>query len=459
MNFGKNILKYRDDILKDLKTLLEIESVSSEGSENCEKALEFVLKRAEELGLKTKNIMNKAGHIELGNSGTLCGVLTHLDVVPAGKSWSVEPFTLTKQNGRLYGRGVADDKGASIVNLYCMKALLDSGVKGANTLRCIFGTDEEIGMSDMETYFDNEPMPEISFTPDSDYGICFAEKGILQLKISMDRNNGTTLSAVKAGNAVNAVPDEAKALLYFSDAQTNNLKKNCKKYKGNFNFIDTIDGLVIESFGKAAHACEPQKGINAAAALLELLNGELESEEVGSLCGFIGYALRDETDGTSLGLKMRDYVSGDLTCNLGKIRLNDNKSYLTLDIRYPVTMNGEKILKQVEKSAAINDLNVEVIHHAAPLFLPKDSAAVEVLSQAYEDITGEKPELYSTGGGTYARMLGGKGVAFGPAFKDDTVNMHNANESIDEKKFFKHAQICLQAMYKMYTENFQEIDK
>ena len=455
MNFGKTILKYKDDILSDLKTLMEIESVSSENSENCVKALEFILKRAEELGLVTKNIKNKAGHVQLGNSGILCGALTHLDVVPAGKNWSVEPFTLTRQNGRLYGRGIDDDKGASIVNLYCLKALLDSGIEGKNTLRCIYGTDEEVGMTDMETYFGSEPLPEISFTPDSDYGICFAEKGILQLKISMDRNNGIILSAMKAGNAVNAVPDEAKALLYFSEADTNNLKKNSKKYKGNFNFVDTIDGLVIESFGKAAHACEPEKGFNAATALTTLLNGELSADEVGSLCGFIGYALRDETDGTSLGLKMRDFVSGDLSCNLGKIHLNDSKAYLTLDIRYPVTMNAEKILKQVKKSASISGLKVEVIHHAPPLYLPKESPTITLLSQAYQDIMGEKPELYSTGGGTYARMLGGKGAAFGPAFKDDNVNMHNADESVDEDKFFKHAQICLQAMYKMYTGDFQ----
>ena len=65
---------------------------------------------------------------------------------------------------------------------------------------------------------------------------------------------------------------------------------------------------------------------------------------------------------------------------------------------------------------------------------------------------GENPELYVTGGGTYARMLGGKGVAFGPAFIDDNVNMHNADESVDKEKFFKHAEICLQAFYKLYTE-------
>ena len=45
----------------------------------------------------------------------------------------------------------------------------------------------------------------------------------------------------------------------------------------------------------------------------------------------------------------------------------------------------------------------------------------------------------------------GKGVAFGPVFKDEVSNIHNAKECIDVEKFFKHAQICLEAMYKMYT--------
>ena len=457
MNFGNNILKYKDDILRDLKTLLEIRSVSSESEENCVKALEFVLTRAEELGLVSKNIDNKAGHAELGNGGKLCGALTHLDVVPAGKNWTVEPFTLTQKDGRLFGRGVDDDKGASIIDLYCLKALKDSGVEGKNTLRAIFGTDEEIGMTDMEAYFESEPLPDLSFTPDSDYGICFAEKGILQVKVYTDRKDGTVLSAIRAGDAVNAVPDEAKALLYVSDSETNILKRNSKKYNGKFNFIDTIDGLVVESFGKASHACEPEKGFNAATALAEFINGEFGSEEVGSLCEFIGYAIRTETDGTSLGLKMRDFVSGDLSCNLGKIRLNDNSSYLTLDIRYPVTMTVKNILRRIEKSAAMSGLKVEVLHHAEPLYLPKDSRTSSLLSGAYESIVGEKPELYSTGGGTYARMLGGKGVAFGPAFKDDNVNMHNADESIDEEKFFLHAQICLEAMYRMYTEDLSDI--
>ena len=50
-----------------------------------------------------------------------------------------------------------------------------------------------------------------------------------------------------------------------------------------------------------------------------------------------------------------------------------------------------------------------------------------------------------------ARMLGGRGVAFGPVFEDDDSRIHNSDESLDEEKFFKHFRICLEAMYKMMT--------
>ena len=66
-------------------------------------------------------------------------------------------------------------------------------------------------------------------------------------------------------------------------------------------------------------------------------------------------------------------------------------------------------------------------------------------------LTGEEVDIYSTGGGTYARKLGGRGVAFGPNFKGDDIRMHNADESVDYNNFFKHAQICLEAIYRLYT--------
>ena len=59
--------------------------------------MNFILKRAEDFGLTGERTTDKSGHITLGDSGKLCGVLTHLDVVPAGNSWSVPPYALTEK--------------------------------------------------------------------------------------------------------------------------------------------------------------------------------------------------------------------------------------------------------------------------------------------------------------------------------------------------------------------------
>lgn len=455
MSFGKNILKYKDEMLKDLNTLISFQSISGEHRDECEKALNFMLEKAEEFGLETKNIENIAGHAQLGEGGELCGVLTHLDVVPAGNNWDTIPFELTRKDGRLYGRGVADDKGSALVALYCLRALKEAGVTGKNTLRAIFGTDEEKGMKDMDVYFSNEKMPSYSFTPDSEYGICRSEKGILQVEIYADTHTGTTLNEFHAGKAVNIVPDTAYAMVDCSENDDHQLVRFADAMENRFEFHYTIDGLMIISHGKASHACEPKKGVNAAMSLVELLASNFNYEQLGSICSFLNSCIGLENNGNSLGIKMRDSVSGELTVNVGTIHIGDTYATATIDVRYPVTMDGNAILYRIKKRAKNENLNVKVLSHLKPLNIDEDAPIISLLSASYKEVMGVEPDLYSTGGGTYARMLDNKGVAFGPLFKDDYSNMHNANESLDEEKFMKHAEICLEAMYRMFTGNFE----
>ena len=451
MLFGDKILAYKDELLSDLAYLLGIESIDGERDDECERALAFILKRAQDFGLSCDMVTDKSVHVELGEGGRLCGVLAHVDVVPAGNNWSVIPYALTERDGRLYGRGVADDKGAALINLYCLRALKENGAAGKNTLRAIFGSAEETGMRDMQGYFEKMPLPDMAFTPDSDYGICFAEKGILHLRVSTPTNEAKVLSQFHAGKAINAVPDLAYVMLDSSGYDEQLLMRLADASSGNFEFNYTIDGLMIISRGKAAHACEPQKGKNAAALLIDLITHAYDVHEIGALCSFIDYALNCETNGRSLGLKMSDGVSGELTVNLGMVHIEGAKAEAYFDIRYPVTVYGERVLSQFKAVAEYSGLKVEVLHHDKPLFLEKDSPLIRELSAAYESVTGEKPTLYATGGGTYARKLGGRGVAFGPHFSGDPIHMHDADESVDRENFFKHAQICLEAMYRLYT--------
>ena len=128
MSFGEKILDYKEEIITDLAELIAIQSITGI-QEGCKEALDWMMKKAISFGLKADSIDNEACHVELGEGGKLCGILAHLDVVPEGNNWDSLPFELSiGDNGYMYGRGVADDKGAALINLYCLRALKENGV-------------------------------------------------------------------------------------------------------------------------------------------------------------------------------------------------------------------------------------------------------------------------------------------------------------------------------------------
>ena len=47
----------------------------------------------------------------VGSGGKRLFLPGHLDVVPAGDGWTTDPFGPVVRDGRMYGRGVSDDKG------------------------------------------------------------------------------------------------------------------------------------------------------------------------------------------------------------------------------------------------------------------------------------------------------------------------------------------------------------
>lgn len=455
MSFGQKILKYRDEIIKDLRELIQIRSCTRDaqpGSFAGEEALDWILKKASSMGLATARVGNAAGHAEYGEGEELAAVLTHVDVVPAGDGWDSDPFVLTEKDGILFGRGVADDKGAAIIALYCLKVLQEEKVVPVRKLRTIFGAGEESGMNDMAEYFREEKLPDLAFTPDSNYGICNREKGILQVELSLEQHDGTTLTEFHAGGAINTVPDKAYVLLNCTENEDHQLQRLADAKIGEYEFRYTIDGLMIISKGAAAHAAEADRGFNAATHLIRLLSSNFGHKVLGKICAFIDATIGLEIHGASMGIKKHDKESGELTINVGTVDIGDKGATAKLDIRYPVTADGEEIFATIRKRAENEGIFAKIISHQRPLFLQEEQMPIPLLKQAYREITGKEPELYATGGGTYARTLLGKGVAFGPIFKGEEARLHNTNENIKEELLFLHAQICLEAMYRMLTE-------
>lgn len=52
------------------------------------KALDYVMKLCETLGIRTVNLGGKVAWAEIGQGEEIVGVLGHLDTVPAGSGWA-----------------------------------------------------------------------------------------------------------------------------------------------------------------------------------------------------------------------------------------------------------------------------------------------------------------------------------------------------------------------------------
>lgn len=458
MIFGTEILKYREAILKDLADLVSVPSVRGEAREGMPfgpepaRALCMILDKAEKMGLAVKNVENYAGHAEYGSGDDLAAVVAHVDVVPAGEGWDTDPFVLTRKGNLYFGRGTADDKGAAVVALYCLKAMKDAGISGNRRLRVIFGAGEETGMEDLEYYFRKEEMPSMGFTPDSEYGICNREKGILRLDLLSGKKEEGIVKEFQSGIVYNAVPDRAEAVLDGSAKTADALRKAAETAEGGFAFEPVPEGIRVISKGKASHAMQPQEGFNAAAALIRLLSAALSNEELGGFLSFLDQSVGFHYDGSGIGVRQSDEESGPLTLNLGILRVKDGSAKAGIDIRYPVTADGGKIFGEIRRRAEQAGFSAELLEDSKPLYLPGDSPLISILRDSYAGIVGKPAELYATGGGTYARAMKGNAVAFGPFFPDEPDRrLHNTNESIDIDRFMVHAQICLEAMYRIFT--------
>ncbi len=445
------VLSLKDDLFKAASEIIKFKSVENpkEGDApfgiGVKEALEYALKVGGEYGLATKNVDNYAGHVEYGKSGKLFGILGHLDVVPEGDGWNVDPYGGIIRDGYLWGRGAIDDKGPTMAALFALIAVKKFGVEPKSRVRIIFGTNEETGWKGLDYYFKHEEMPEWGVTPDADFPIINCEKGIVNFEISSKRGKSSVVS-IRGGEASNMVAAHAKAVVKTEDKDlikriNDFAPKNGAKIEANYNNGE----LTVETFGKSAHGSKPEEGVNAIATLLDfLVHADLADESIKIINEKIGY----EPDGKSLGIAGSDEASGKLTLNLGTIQADEESLRIVINIRYPIFFNVDMIETQIK--TALKGMKVEKQHNQKPLYVSPDSDLIKLLSEVYEDVTKEKAFLISIGGGTYARAIP-NAVAFGPLFPGRESLEHQPNERIRLDDLLMVSRIYAQLIYRILS--------
>jgi succinyl-diaminopimelate desuccinylase len=454
---------YLDEMVSTLQEVIRIPSKKGEPlagmpfGEGPFRALEYMLAKGRELGFETVNVDGYAGHVEYGEGNEIIAVLGHLDVVPEGEGWTYPPYGGVIQNENVYGRGACDNKGACVASLYCLKALKDSGIMPNRRIRIIFGTDEETGMEDMTYYFKKQPLPTFGFSPDISYPIYHAEKGIMHILAEYVGDMKPVIE-LSSGDAYNTIPGEAFCILDskgISEEERNQLKIAIGRLpdvgcRGEME--DSESGLSIRIYGRKGHGGTPKSGVNSAQRLMNMLSDTLSIAKLNPFFHFVRNKLGLEYSGELLEIATTDDISGELTVNVGIVNVQPGSALLCLDIRYPVTVDGQPIGASISKQMDDAGLNVTYYHDSAPNYVPAENVWLKRLQAAYEEITGEPAELRAMSGGTYARALQGRGVAYGGNFGGG--GGHNADEFYPIVDLAKQGRICLFTLYKLACDDY-----
>ena len=406
-----------NEMIEALQKLVSFQSIAKDegpeypyGKEVCG-AKEYVLELAKSFGMRAEDVPGKYAYIEIGEGPRLIGILSHLDVVPAGDGWTQDPFGDEIVDGKIYGRGTTDDKGPTIAVLYAMKALKEKTTLSAR-IRLILGQTEENGeWRDIEAYTDAEEIPECGFTPDGDFPAIQNELGAMVFRVQMPQSG---FLQGEGGTAPNMVPARA--------------------------WVKTEFGT-YEASGKACHGCAPWLGLNGISELMEKVHqAEPENRFLRMYADLIGKTIYGE----KLGIAAED-ESGKLTLNVGLFEVQDETATLMVDIRYPAKKNPDEISGSLVRQFSSYGASCECVYHVRPLYTPSDSPVLGALLSAYREVTGDDSRPISIGGGTYAKAMPNM-VAFGPNFPGHENREHMEDEYILVEDFLKLEEIYERAL-------------
>lgn len=395
-----------------------------------------------ELGFETADMDRYIGWCEIGTGDEMVAVLGHLDVVPEGEGWHHPPYAAEIEGGRLYGRGSIDDKGPVVASLFALKAIRDLGIPLNRRVRLLFGLNEETNDRDVLYYkAHGGEIPVLGFTPDGEYPLINGEKGILNgtYTRTLHQTGDYILTRFEGGEASNISPA-------YAVAEVKCPAEAASKIAAEKVTVTPIDGGIrVEAEGVAVHGSTPELGENAIGRLAMALAQLPFTGETGECLAFVSERLGMETHGESLGLAMRDGISGDLTMNVGVASFKNEALSLTFSVRYPVTLPYELVYPRLKRGFTLGGFTETEMTHAAALYIPKDSELIRRLLGVYEAETGEKAEPKCIGGGTYAKSMPNI-VAFGPIFPGDEVREHKPDEYMETRRVIQNAEIIASAM-------------
>ena len=225
--FEEFLAAHADERLESYKELVRIPSISAlpEHAPDCRRAAEWIAADLERIGME---------HVEVGETGgspvvyadwlhadgaPTVLVYCHYDVQPVDplELWTSPPFEPVVEGRRIFGRGVADDKGQLHLHVRAIEALLATRGRLAVNLRIVFEGEEESSSVHLDAWLaanrerlaaDFALISDTAFFEGNVPAITIALRGMLYAQIDV---TGTAVD-LHSGSYGGAVENPANAL-------------------------------------------------------------------------------------------------------------------------------------------------------------------------------------------------------------------------------------------------------
>jgi acetylornithine deacetylase/succinyl-diaminopimelate desuccinylase family protein len=216
----------REKVVMLTKKFVQFDTQNPPGKEK--ELAQYVEEYLRSLGLKTElldflpNRPNLFAEYKVNDKGKKFLFDGHLDTVPVGNSslWTVDPFSGTLKEGKIFGRGAADMKGSIAAFVHALETLIDSGVELNGSVHMLLTSDEEISGLGTREFLKKGYSADASIVGEpSCLEVNVAHKGVARWRL---KTLGKSTHASTPEEGVNAIYKMAKVL--------NELEKLAKSY-------------------------------------------------------------------------------------------------------------------------------------------------------------------------------------------------------------------------------------
>jgi acetylornithine deacetylase/succinyl-diaminopimelate desuccinylase-like protein len=446
----------KDAHLSDLKELVRIPSISFPGYPAAEvrKSAEAVAKLCRERGLENVEVIDFPGAhpyvyadwLHAPGKPTLL-LYAHHDVQPVGKAelWKTPPFEPTEREGRLYGRGTADDKAGVVIHTATIGSYLEAVGKLPVNVKLVIEGEEEYGSGSLPAFLEKyrkklqADAMVLTDTQNYDRGLpslTVSLRGLVSIEVEVRSLKQSVHSGMYGGPA----PDAAQALVKMLATCT-----------------DTEGRLAIPGIWDEVRPLTKDDERAMDAMPLEL--AELR-KQIGVWPSAKLMPARDGTVKPLAGMWREPSFSinaFEASARKSPANIINGSAWAKIGIRLVPDMNPERTLKLLtEHLQRVAPWGVEVsvkVESCSPSWGTRaQGRAFDCAMSAMEKGYGKKPVLMGCGGsipfvGPFAEALGGA-PALLIGVEDPYTYAHSENESMPIDDFEK----AIRSMIHFYAE-------